>query len=112
MTPLLVAAGAAVGAPLRFLVGRRYDATLPWGTFLVNVLGSFLLGLISALSLGQNAAALLGIGFCGGFTTYSALAVQSHERGPRLGAAYAVTTVAVSLAACALGFALGSASGH
>jgi fluoride exporter len=107
VTPLLVALGAALGAPLRFLVGSRLDGPgFPTGTLAVNVAGSFLLGLFSALALGGHAMALLGTGFCGGFTTYSSFAVQTHKLGWSRGTAYAVVTVAVSLAACALGFVL------
>ncbi len=109
MTVLLVALGAAVGAPLRFLSSRWWDRDLPVGTLAVNVVGSFLLGLFSAWSLNEHALALLGTGFCGGLTTYSAFAVQTHERGPGKGAAYAVVTISVSLAACSLGFWLGAA---
>ena len=104
MTTLLVALGAAVGAPLRFVVARRLDGRVPWGTFVVNVSGSFLLGLLSALALSGDATALLATGFCGGFTTYSAFAVQTHDLGPRRGAAYAVGTIGIALAACSLGF--------
>lgn len=108
MTPLLVMIGAAIGAPLRFLIARRLDAGLPWGTLLVNVAGSFLLGLLSALSVGEHALALFGTGLCGGFTTYSAFAVQTHQRGPRVGTTYAVLTIALALAACAIGFVVGN----
>jgi len=104
MTALLVAAGAALGAPLRYVLASRFDGRFPWGTLAVNVSGSFLLGLLSALALGGHGAALLGVGFCGGFTTYSAFAVQTHALGPRLGAVYAALTILVSLGACALGF--------
>nr|WP_232523358.1 CrcB family protein [Nocardioides sp. MAH-18] len=103
---MLVALGAAVGAPLRFVVATRLDGRLPWGTLVVNVLGSALLGVLSAMSLSEHAGALLATGFCGGFTTYSAFAVQTHDLGPRQGAAYAGLTVVLSLAACAGGFAL------
>lgn len=110
MTALLVALGAAVGAPLRFVLATRLDGRLPWGTFAVNVSGSFALGVLSALSLSESVSegglALLGVGFCGGFTTYSAFAVQTHALGVRRGAAYAAATIALSLAACALGFTL------
>ncbi|WP_028644603.1 fluoride efflux transporter FluC [Nocardioides sp. URHA0020] len=106
MTALLVALGAAVGAPLRFVVASRYDepGRLPLGTMLVNVTGSGLLGLLSALALSGHAMALLGTGFCGGFTTYSAFAVQTHGLGPRRGTAYAAGTIVTALAACAAGF--------
>ena len=109
MTPLLVALGAAVGAPLRFLVGRRLDRRVPWGTLTVNVTGSFLLGLFSGLGLEGSWPALLGTGFCGGFTTYSAFAVQTHDLGIRRGAAYAAVTVGLALLACGLGFWSGQA---
>jgi len=104
MTALLVAVGGAAGAVLRFLAGRLWDRDLPVGTLLVNVAGSFLLGVFSAMSLGTHALALLGTGFCGGLTTYSAFAVQTHALGARRGAGYAAATIGVALAACALGF--------
>lgn len=108
MTPLLVALGAAAGASTRFLSAHHLDARTPWGTLLVNVVGSFLLGLWSGLALTGLTLALLGVGFCGGLTTWSALAVQSVERGRR-GLGYAAGTVALALPACALGFWLGTA---
>jgi CrcB protein len=107
VTGLLVAVGASVGAPLRYLAGHHLDRVFPRGTLLVNVLGSFLLGLFSALSLSGDQAALLGTGFCGAFTTYSAFAVKAVELGPRQGAAYTVLTVGLALAAASLGWAIG-----
>lgn len=104
MTWAYVAVGAALGAPLRFLVAHRLDRAQPWGTVLVNVSGSFLLGLVTALSLDDRAVALLGTGFCGAFTTYSAFAVQTHARGVRDGAVTVLLTLPPALAAGALGF--------
>ncbi len=106
MTGLLVALGAALGAPLRYLVGHHLDGELPTGTLLVNVLGSFLLGLLSGLALDGQAMALLGSGFCGAFTTFSAFSVKATELGPRRGTAYVLLTVGLALGACALGFGL------
>ena len=103
MTALLVALGAGVGAPLRFWLALRLDAAWPRGTLLVNVSGSVLLGLLSALSVSGSAMALLGTGFCGGFTTYSAFAVQTAGLGRRAGTAYAVATLVL----CVLGAAIG-----
>lgn len=108
MTVLLVALGAAVGAPVRFVAATWLDDEVPVGTFTVNLVGSFLLGLFSAWSLGDHAISLLGTGFCGGLTTYSAFAVQTHRLGPRRGATYAASTVVVALGACLVGFLLGS----
>jgi fluoride exporter len=110
VTPLWVALGAALGAPLRFAVGTWLDSErFPTGTWMVNVAGSFLLGLLSGAAVTGDWLALLGTGFCGGFTTYSAFAVQTHRRGPASGAAYAMVTVTAALAACAVGFAIGQA---
>jgi len=107
---LLVALGAALGAPLRFAVATALDAErFPRGTLLVNVAGSFLLGLFVGGGVTGTALAFLGTGFCGGFTTYSAFAVQTHRLGVARGAAYAVLTTGLALAACAAGFVLGQA---
>lgn len=77
MTLLLVALGAAVGAPARFafalwIPGRR-------ATLIVNVLGSALLGLLVDAS--ASTVALLGTGFCGAFTTFSTFAVEAAHHG-------------------------------
>lgn len=108
MTWLLVALGAAVGGAIRHACAVRWDADLPRGTFAVNVVGSGLIGVFAALSLGGQAWALLATGLCGGLTTFSSLAVQSVDAPPARGLAYAATTVVAAVAACALGFALAS----
>ncbi|MGH3387997.1 MAG: fluoride efflux transporter FluC [Actinomadura sp.] len=81
MTVLLVALGAAVGAPLRYLADRlvqaRHDTVFPWGTFTVNVLGSALLGFLAALPAGTGTLALAGTGFCGALTTYSTFGYET-----------------------------------
>lgn len=108
MTPLLVALGAAVGAPLRYWLAERYDSDeFPAGIWLANVVGSTLLGLFVGLGSHGDGLALLGTGFCGAFTTYSTFVAQTVTRGRR-GASYAVLTVVASLAGCALGFLAGS----
>ncbi len=109
MTVLLVALGGAVGATVRYLVSDLFDRDFPAGTLLVNVAGSFALGLLLAIGAGSNVLALLGTGFCGALTTYSAFAVQTHALGVRRGAAYAALTLALGLGACFLGFWVGQA---
>lgn len=109
MTLLYAGLGAALGSVLRYLAGHLLDhqevgGRMPWGTLLVNLAGSFLLGLLNAMALDGDAMALLGAGFCGGLTTFSAFAVQTHDAGPRLGTAYLLLTVPPALAACAAGF--------
>lgn len=107
LTPLLVAVGASVGAVLRYLAGHWFDDDrFPAGTLVVNVAGSFLLGAFSAMVLSGSLFALVGVGFCGGLTTYSAFAVQTHRLGPVTGTAYAALTVVLALVACAAGFRL------
>lgn len=111
MSALLVALGAAVGAPLRHLLGRALDGRFPTGMLLVNAVGSGLFGVFAALSLGSAAWALLGTGLCGGFTSFSTFAVQSVERPAATATAYVVATAVLSVGACAAGWALGSLVG-
>jgi CrcB protein len=71
MNTLLVILGAAIGAPARYAVDQylRRFTTKPYGTFTVNILGSFLIGLTFKSS--ESAKDLLAIGFAGAFTTWS-----------------------------------------
>jgi fluoride exporter len=116
MTALLVALGAAVGATLRFWVGHHLDERFPTGTLLVNVGGSFILGLVLGGGVSAQGFALLGTGLCGGLTTYSAFAVQTRDQaldhGTARGVAYAATTIVIALAASALGYTIGQATGQ
>jgi len=107
VTGLLVAAGAAVGAPLRLLAGHYLDRRTHWGTLVVNLLGSGLLGWLIGHGIDGRPLALFGTGFCGAFTTYSAVAVQSVNRGGWSGLAYAAGTVLGCLAVAWLGYRLG-----
>ncbi|MCR1786118.1 CrcB family protein [Nocardioides carbamazepini] len=104
MSVLLVALGAAVGAPLRYALGRRLDGGWHRGTLTANTLASLVLGACVGWSVDGFTLALVGTGFCGGLSTYSSLAVQARDLGPRRGAAYAVVTILLGLAACAAGF--------
>lgn len=106
-TPLLVALGAAFGAPARLLAGRYLDRTTHWGTLLVNLVGSAVLGWLVGHGVDGNAMTLWGTGFCGAFTTYSSVAVQSVNRGGRAGLLYAAATVVLCLGAAAAGYAIG-----
>jgi CrcB protein len=71
MRAALVILGAAIGAPSRFVIDQylRKFSNLPWGTFTVNVLGSFVIGLTWGAA--ENTVALVAIGFAGAFTTWS-----------------------------------------
>ncbi|MGW8973387.1 fluoride efflux transporter CrcB [Streptomyces platensis] len=117
MNWLLVVAGAAVGAPLRYLTDRyvqsRHDTVFPWGTFTVNVAGSLVLGLltgaVTAGAASSHAQLLLGTGLCGGLTTYSTFSYETLRLaadGARgYAAANAVASVAAGLAAVFAGVA-------
>lgn len=82
---LMVAMGGAIGASGRYMVGvlatRWFGITFPWGTLIVNILGSFLMGvLVSTLALrfsvSNEVRAFLAIGILGGFTTFSSFALD------------------------------------
>jgi CrcB protein len=101
---VLVAVGAAVGAPLRLLVSRAVPGAR--GTFAVNVVGSLVLGL--CFGLGERAYAVVGVGLCGAFTTFSTFAWEAVDPPrARWTTAYAVGTTAACLAAAGAGLALG-----
>ncbi|MEV0728587.1 CrcB family protein [Polymorphospora sp. NPDC050346] len=114
MTLLLVLAGGALGAVCRFLVGQAVTGRLPWGTFGVNVVGSALLGLVAGAgsALPGWIGPLVGTGFCGALTTYSAFAYETVDlasgRHSRLRAVgYVAGTLLVGLAATAVGWLAG-----
>lgn len=119
MTALFVVLGAALGAPLRYLTDRvlrlRFGATLPWGTFLVNVVGSALLGLVVGSAAPPAVMALVGTGFCGALTTYSTFGAETVELAERgrwgFAAANVIGSVLAGLAAAWLGLAVGTAVG-
>ncbi|WBC16315.1 fluoride efflux transporter CrcB [Micromonospora sp. WMMA1998] len=114
MTVLLIALGAALGAPLRYLTDRavqsRHDSAFPWGTLTVNVAGSLLLGAVLAVPADPGVTALVGTGFCGALTTWSTLSYETL-RLARSGArrhAYAnvLASVIAGLGAAFLGYAV------
>jgi CrcB protein len=78
---LLIALGAGVGAPLRFVIDKEvkkhHRSLLPIETLLINVLGSFVLGL--TIRSNQNIVLIFGTGFAGAFTTWSTFAVETHH---------------------------------
>jgi CrcB protein len=103
VTVLLVALGAVVGASLRHLVSRALPGEP--GTLLVNVVGSFVLGVL--VGADPDAQALVGVGFCGALTTFSTFALEAVDGVPARRTALAVArTLALCLPAAALGHAL------
>lgn len=115
---LAVALGGAAGAVVRFGVGRwlapAHAGAFPWHTFAVNLLGCFALGVVLRWLPADalEARALLAVGFCGGFTTFSTfgyetlLLVQGRTYG--VAAGYVVGSVVLGVLATAAGVWLGA----
>jgi CrcB protein len=119
VTWVLIAVGGATGASVRYLldgsVTRRYGGRLPWGTLVVNLLGSVLLGLLVGLDLGRGVPGwvlpLLGAGLCGSLTTTSTLAWETlalaEDGYPRRAVTYLSVSVVAGLALAGAGMAVG-----
>ncbi|TKX75672.1 camphor resistance protein CrcB [Halorubrum sp. GN11_10-6_MGM] len=102
----LVGVGGALGAVSRHAVGLRVEGGR--SVLLVNALGSFALGAVSAGPIGSTAALLFGVGFCGAFTTFSSFAVGTVRAASENGARAAATVAVSNLAAALVAFLLGS----
>jgi fluoride exporter len=121
MTVAMVLLGGAIGAPLRYLtdlvVQSRHDSVFPWGTFTVNVVGSFVLGVVAALVGGLGLAswvlALVGTGICGALTTFSTFGFETvrllEEGSVSAAVTNSLASLVVALTACAGGWTLASA---
>jgi CrcB protein len=112
---LVVGVAGAVGAVARFLtdgaVQDRTRGSLPFGTLTVNGSGSFVLGLVTGLAwyhgLGGRVHTVIGVGFCGAFTTWSSVSWETVRLAQdglgRLALVHMVLSVAAALALAALG---------
>src|ERR1700730_14961392 len=113
MTVLLVAFAGAGGVLLRYGVSSGFHGdALPWVTVAINIVGSFLLGmLVVAHWASPQTRTTLGVGFLGGFTTFSTFSVQAfldfEAGGPGRAVVYVLASVVFGLAAAAAGFYLG-----
>jgi fluoride exporter len=115
---ILVMAGGALGAALRYALARALplDTAWPWPTFITNVAGGLLMGLLSAWLLrtgpaGESTRLLMGVGLLGGFTTFSAFSLEMAKMMDQgqvsLAAGYALASVIIALAAVFAGMAVG-----
>lgn len=124
-TYIWVALGGALGSVARFwlngAVSERYGVTFPWGTMTVNVLGSFVIGVLGVMTLPEGRMSsearavttqLLMIGICGGFTTFSSFSLQTLNLLRDREWLYASGNILLSVVLCListwLGFLLGS----
>lgn len=111
---MLVALGAALCAPTRYLVDRliqaRHDSLFPWGIFAVNVAGSFLLGLLAGIPVSEPVMTAVGVGFCGALTTYSTFGYDTvrlaRDRTRCYAALNAIASVLAGLGAAYCGLIL------
>ena len=115
---LLVFLGGGLGSGLRYLVSiamNQYSKVLPYGTFIVNILGCLLIGLILGYAqkentLTSNQTLLFATGFCGGFTTFSAFANENLElikNGELFNfSVYTIGSVLIGILAVFIGFYL------
>jgi fluoride exporter len=121
---LWVAIGGALGSMGRFWLGNAMTAAVgadfPWGTLLINSLGSFVIaffgvltGLNARFPLPAEARLFVTVGICGGFTTFSAFSLQTVELArtghPMRAALYVAASACLCIIACAAGYAWAAA---
>ena len=110
---IAVALAGGLGAVARLVtdgvISARVPGHLPWGTAIVNVTGSFLLGLVVAL--GPPGETAIGTGFLGGFTTFSAASYETArlalDRRPLPAIAHGVGVLVAAVLAASAGYAVG-----
>jgi len=117
VTCLIVALGGALGTLARYLLSLAalpISHNWPWGTFLINVLGSFIIGFFGTLTLAhgrhpvsEDIRLFVMIGFCGGFTTFSSFSLQTLDLIRNGGIARAAVNIIASVVVCIGAVAVG-----
>lgn len=121
LNTLIVALGGAIGSVARFWVGgfiaqRATDRIFPWNTLTINVTGSFIIGVLGALTLAEGKVPstwrpfvvnFLMVGFCGGYTTFSSFSLQTLSLVRQGEWLFAGMNILGSVVACMIGVWLG-----
>lgn len=115
MDLVLVGVGGVFGGICRFQLGRvisqKANTSFPFGTFLVNISGALLLGILAGIDLGNSRYLLLGDGFCGAFTTFSTFMYEGFhlfQKNDRLNAfIYILGTLLLGIIGYVCGYAIG-----
>lgn len=116
-TALLIALGGALGTLARYsiaLAALPISQSLPWGTILINIGGSFIIGFVGTLTLTtgrfpapENLRLFAMVGFCGGFTTFSSFSLQTLDLLRNGAPMRALANVALSVVLCLAAVAFG-----
>ncbi|CAH0344292.1 fluoride efflux transporter CrcB [Bacillus sp. CECT 9360] len=111
----IIGAGGAIGAAARFLLGglmKRAKAEFPLGTWVINISGSFLLGILAAFHISNLLSewlwSFVGIGFCGAYTTFSTFGTETvtllEEKNYPTAMVYVISSVLIGVLAAAFGY--------
>ncbi|MDC3417629.1 fluoride efflux transporter CrcB [Aquibacillus salsiterrae] len=110
---VLVGIGGFCGAVSRFIISKAWNhAAFPYGTFTVNILGAFLLGLVTGLQANEKIALLVGTGFFGAFTTFSTFKLETvkfalfKQKGKAI--YYLVATYGLGIILAYIGYVIGA----
>jgi len=125
MAYLAVGVGSALGGMGRFwiagLIGQRYGDAFPWGTILVNITGSFTIGILAAFTgadgrlhpkLSLLAGQFFMVGICGGYTTFSSFSLQTLKLIQAGSLSQAGANIVLSVAACLVAVWIGYVVGQ
>ena len=118
-TCVFVAVGGALGTLSRYGIGvaaAPLSQTLPWGTILINILGSFIIGFFGTLTLAhgrfpvpESLRLFVMVGFCGGFTTFSSFSLQTLDLLRSGSVSRAAANIMLSVILCLCAVAIGHA---
>lgn len=108
---ILVGIGGALGSIVRFKLGKilsdRFPNSFPIGTFVINISGALLLGVVSSMGAGKNMYLLLGDGFLGAYTTFSTFMYEGFHLFEKNEKKNAITYILASLCIGFIGYFLG-----